>query len=105
MARTAEYLAAAKAKMCPSMAEECATTEAKVRPPQSADKNQNMDSTPGKFLVRSVTSTSQLFTHLRIRNSCASRGDASQRRRHKMPGQQNGYVQALTSNALALEST
>ena len=46
MASTAEYLKVTKPKMCASRVDELAMTEAKVRPPHSADKNQNMDSTP-----------------------------------------------------------
>ena len=46
MASTAEYLKVTKPKMCASRVEELAMTEAKVRPPHSADKNQNIDSTP-----------------------------------------------------------
>ena len=49
MARTTEYLVAAKPKMCASMDEAWATTDAKVRPPHNADKNQNIDSTPGEL--------------------------------------------------------
>ena len=49
MARTTEYLVAAKPKMCASMVEAWATRDAKVRPPHNADKNQNIDSTPGEL--------------------------------------------------------
>ena len=61
MARTTEYLVAAKPKMCASMVEAWATIEAKVRPPHNADKNQNIDSTPGKLPKNNYGSTEQTF--------------------------------------------
>ena len=61
MARTTEYLVAAKPKMCASMVEAWATTEAKVRPPHNADKNQNIDSTPGELPKLIMDRLSQFF--------------------------------------------
>ena len=94
MASTAEYLKVTKPKMCASRVDELAMTEAKVRPPHSADKNQNNDRTPVKLveLEKSLDSLRytdmlicQMVTYLRIRMPCASRGDANQRQRHKIP--------------------
>ena len=62
MARTTEYLVAAKPKMCASMVEAWATTEAKVRPPHNADKNQNIDSTPGDLPRINYGSVKQIFS-------------------------------------------
>ena len=89
MARTTEYLVAAKPKMCASMVEAWATIEAKVRPPHNADKNQNIESTPGELPRINYESVELIFhytTYLRKRMPCASRGDASQRRRHRRSG-------------------